>query len=238
MMLGRVLSTDFIKIRGKGIWFLVFLGPLGLVAMQALNFGLRYDYLLEMYKEDVWGGLIDNILLFVPIALIMGITLVCSLMANVEHQMSSWKQLLALPVSRTTVFSAKYCLGIILLLVSCMLLALGTIALGLGLQLGTDIPYLDIVRMCFLPFIGTLPILALQLWLSLTYFNQAISVSIGITVAVVSLFSVKYAEWIPWRWPYMTFDGPYQTEAIVASLFVGIAVLLLGIVHFCRKDVA
>ncbi|WP_342671677.1 ABC transporter permease [Paenibacillus glacialis] len=238
MMWGRVLSTDFIKIRGKGIWFLVFLGPIGLIAMQALNFGLRYDYLMEAYKEDVWGGLIVNIVIFIPMSLIMGITLLCSLMANVEHQTSSWKQLLALPVSRMTVFSAKFGLGVILLLVSCALLVLGTIALGLGLQLGTDIPYQDIVRFCFLPFIGTLPILALQLWLSLTYSNQAISVSMGITIAIASLFAAKYDEWVPMKWPNMALDGPHQIEAIVASLFVGFTVLLLGMAHFSRKDVA
>jgi len=237
MMWVRLLSTDFIKIRGKGIWFLVFLGPIGLIAMQALNFGLRYDYLVKQYKDDMWGGLIDNIIMFVPMSLIMGITLVCSLMANVEHQMSSWKQLLALPVSRMTVFGAKFGLGVILLLVSCALLVLGTIVLGLGLQLGMDIRYLDIVRVCFLPFIGALPILAVQLWLSLTYSNQAISVSIGITIAIASLFAAKYHEWVPMKWPNMALDGPHQIEAIGASLFVGFAVLLLGMAHFSRKDV-
>lgn len=237
MMMGRVLSTDFMKIRGKGIWFLVFLGPLGLVAMQALNFGLRYDYLMKEYNEDVWGGLIDNFLMFVPLTLLLGITLVCSLIANVEHQMSSWKQLLALPVSRTAVFSAKFCLSMIVLLVSCMLLALGIIGLGLTLKFGTEIPYLHILQVCVLPFIGVLPILVLQLWLSLTYSNQAISVPIGITLAIGSLFAGKYAEWVPIKWPYTALEGPHQIEVIGASLSIGFVILILGMVHFSRKDV-
>ncbi len=238
MMMGRVLSTDFMKIRKKGIWFLVFLGPFGLVAMQALNFGLRYDYLMKLYSEDVWGGLIDNFLEFVPLTLLLGITLICSLMANVEHQVSSWKQLLALPVSRTTVFSAKFCLSVIVLLVSCVLLVFGIIGLGLALKFDADIPYLHILQICFLPFIGTLPILALQLWLSLTYSNQAISVSIGITIAIGTLFAGKYAEWVPLKWPHMALDGPHQMEALGASLCVGLVILLLGMAHFGRKDVA
>lgn len=60
-MMWRALSADWLKIRGKGIWFLVFLGPIGLVAMQGLNFGLRYDYLRQQYSADLWGGLLDNV---------------------------------------------------------------------------------------------------------------------------------------------------------------------------------
>ncbi|MNP17981.1 ABC-2 family transporter protein [compost metagenome] len=159
-------------------------------------------------------------------------------MANVEHQTSSWKQLLALPVSRTTVFSAKYSLSIILLLVSCTLLTLATISLGLVLQLGSDIPYLDILRMSFLPFLGTLPILGLQLWLSMTYSNQAISVSVGVTLALASLFDAQFPEWVPLMWPNMSLTGPHQAEVMGASLFVGAVILFLGILHFGRKDVS
>ena len=60
-MTGRALSADWLKIRGKGIWFLVFLAPIGLTAMQALNFGLRLDYLKEQYADNLWGGLLGNV---------------------------------------------------------------------------------------------------------------------------------------------------------------------------------
>jgi hypothetical protein len=53
-MTRRALSADWLKIRGKGLWFLIFLGPVGLIAMQGLNFGLRYDYLREQYRADLW----------------------------------------------------------------------------------------------------------------------------------------------------------------------------------------
>ncbi|MXO77044.1 ABC transporter permease subunit, partial [Paenibacillus sp. OT2-17] len=106
-MMLRALTADLLKARRKGIWFLVFLGPLGLVAMQALNFGLRYDYLIPRYKGHLWESLMDNIAMFVPLALVLGATMVASMLANVEHMSNSWKQLLALPISKFSVYMAK-----------------------------------------------------------------------------------------------------------------------------------
>lgn len=237
-MMGRALSADFLKIRGKGIWLLAFIGPVGLIAMQALNFGLRYDYLMKEYAADPWGGLLESILFFVPIALFLGITLVCSLMANIEHQLSSWKQLLALPITRTAVFSAKFVLALLIISVSCILLTLGTVALGLGLGMDVqEIPYGDLIRLGFVPFMGAIPLLALQLWLSLTTKNQGIAVSFGITASVVSMFALQFPDWVPLKWPLIAYIGPGQTQVISAGLLLGATITLMGLIHFNRRDV-
>ena len=121
-MTGRALSSDWLKIRGKGIWFLVFLAPLGLTAMQALNFGLRLDYLKEQYADNLWGGLLGNVVVFVPLSLMLGATILSSMIANVEHEQGSWKQLLAMPIPRPAVYLAKFLLACVLLVISCLLL--------------------------------------------------------------------------------------------------------------------
>lgn len=237
-MMLRSLSADFLKIRRKGIWFLIILAPFGLIAMQALNYGLRFDWMMKQYAEDPWGGLLQNISFFVPIALYLGCTLVSSLVANVEHQLSSWKQLLALPISRTAVFSAKFLLCFLLLSVSCVLLPAGALILGLSFGFETGaIPYADLARIGFYPFFAALPLLALQLWLSLTYRNQSLPVSLGVTVSIVSPFTLNLSEWFPLNWPVFGFEGPHREGFVAAGLAVGAVILLIGLVHFNRKDV-
>ncbi|MGG6313342.1 ABC transporter permease [Paenibacillus macerans] len=237
-MMLRSLSADFLKIRRKGIWFLVFLAPIGLIAMQALNYGLRFDYMLKQHADDPWGGLLQNISFFVPIALYLGCTLVSSLVANVEHQLSSWKQLLALPISRTAVFSAKFLLCFLLLSASCILLPAAAVILGLffGFEAGA-IPYADLARMGFYPFFAALPLLALQLWLSLTYRNQSLPVSLGVTISILSPFTLNLSEWFPLNWPVFGFGGPHREWFVAAGLVVGAVILLAGLIHFNRKDV-
>ncbi|MNE32963.1 ABC-2 family transporter protein [compost metagenome] len=236
-MMLRSLSADFLKIRRKGIWLLILIAPIGLVAMQALNYGLRFDYMMKVYKDDLWGGLLGNIALFVPIALYLGCTLVSSLVAGVEYQMSSWKQLLALPISRTAVYSAKFTLCFLLLAISCLLLSGCTLALGTVFGFKAPLPIADSLRLGLFPLLAALPMLALQLWLSLTFRNQALPVSIGITAAIVSPFTMQLSQWFPLNWPVFGYSGPDKAAFILAGLGVGIVIMLIGLVHFNRKDV-
>lgn len=235
----RALSADWLKIRGKGLWFLVLLGPLGLLAMQGLNFGLRYDYLTKIHEADLWGGLLDNLSNFVPVALYLGGTLICSMMANVEHQTSSWKQLLALPVSRTAVFMAKLLLCLLLLAVSCLLLSAGTAGLGwiLGFQ-SQPVPYTDILRIGFMGYAAALPVILLQLWFSLSARNQTFPIASGITLSLLSLFSYSLSEWFPLNWPMLSWSASRPWLFSVSGIFLGLVVLLPGAWHFARKDVA
>ncbi|MFD0589651.1 ABC transporter permease [Paenibacillus sp. GCM10027627] len=234
--LGRVIASDLLKLKGKGLWFLICLGPIGLIAMQALNFGLRFDYLQTAYGGEMWAALLDNLLVFVPIALLMGIAIFCSLMASIEHHTSSWKQLLALPVSRLTVFASKFAVAASMLAVSSMLLALGTVMLGLLMGFGGDIPIAEIAKLSFLPYLASWPLLALLLWLCVTMRNQSVPLTLGIVMAVVSIFPL--GDWVPLNWPMLAYASVEPQWFVLAGLLGGLAVLVVGMLHFNRKDVS
>ncbi|RIX60599.1 permease [Paenibacillus nanensis] len=234
-MLVKAFRADLLKAKGKGLWLLVCLAPVGLIAMQALNFGLRYDYLTSIFAGKLWIGLLDNLSMFVPIALVMGITIVCSLLANIEHHTSSWKQLLALPIPRSAVFGAKFAVAAVMLGLSCVLLTLGTVLLGLALRFGIEMPMADILALSFFPYLASWPFLALFLWLCMTFRNQAVPMTLGVVAAILTLFGIS--EWVPVSWPMLAFTGPKREWFIGAGLLVGAIILLIGMLHFSRKDV-
>jgi hypothetical protein len=238
-MTGRALSADWLKIRGKGIWFLVFLAPIGLTAMQALNFGLRLDYLKEQYADNLWGGLLGNVIVFVPLALMLGATILSSMIAGIEHEQGSWKQLLALPIPRPAVYLAKFLLACLLLIISCLLLTAGIV--GLGLVLGfdaKDIPWGQALKLGLMPLAGALPVLSVELWLTLVSRNQALPVTFGIILAITGMFSLMISPQFPLAWAQMAWSAPnaYLYAGMGAGL--GIIILLIGMMHFSRKDVA
>jgi lantibiotic transport system permease protein len=235
MMLTKAFRSDLLKLKGKGLWLLVCFGPIGLIVLQALNFGLRYDYLTDIFAGKLWNGLLDNLSMFVPIALVMGMTILCSLLANIEHHTSSWKQLLALPISRTAVFGAKFALAVIMLGLSCALLALGTVMLGLALRFGIDMPIADILMLSFFPYFAAWPFLALFLWLCMTFRNQAVPMTLGVVLAILTSFGVS--EWLPFSWPMLAYTGPHRGLFLGAGVLVGAVILLVGTIHFSRKDV-
>ncbi|MFD2614238.1 ABC transporter permease [Paenibacillus gansuensis] len=237
-MIGRLLAVEFLKIRRKMIWFLIFLGPLGVVGLQAVNFGLRYDYLVHHeYAADLWGGLLQNVVgLMVP-TLFMGLAIIASMTAGIEHQTNAWKQTLALPVSRVQVFTAKFTLSVLLLLASVALTVAGTAVLGIVLGFGFDVPLGAMAAACFYPFVASLPFLALQTWLSVTVNNQAVPLTVGIAGMLVCMFSFRFPDWLPWKWPMLAGEAGHQLFAVSAGAGAGLLLLGAGALHFSRKDV-
>ncbi|WNQ11304.1 ABC transporter permease [Paenibacillus aurantius] len=237
-MILRLLSVELLKIRRKMIWFLIVLGPLGVIGLQAVNFGVRYDYLVgKVYADDLWGGLINNVSNLMVPTLFIGIAIIASMAAGIEHQTNAWKQTLALPVTRGQVFTAKFLLSAVLLLVSSVLTALGTVLLGRILGFVSPVPYGDIAIAAFYPYLAVMPFLALQTWLSVIMANQALPLTAGILGMIFSMFSYRFEDWIPWKWPLLINAAGEPLYSVAAGLALGAIVWLLGCFHFTRKDV-
>jgi hypothetical protein len=230
-----VLQADLLKIKRKWFWFLVFLGPFGVIALQIVNYGLRYDYLVNG-REDVWQDLIQNVNMFVTPSLLLGMTILTSQLATIEHQQSSWKQLLSLPVKRSAVFTSKFVITLMMLSISCLLLFIGTVLLGKGLGFDSPIPVNAIVNNSFLPLLAGMPILTLQIWLAITFNNQAIPLTIGIFGSVCSMFAYYAPDWFIWKWPLLL--GHHEPIwYVTAGLIVGVIFLLIGLIDFQKRDV-
>ncbi|WP_454192714.1 ABC transporter permease [Paenibacillus sp. Marseille-Q7038] len=234
-----LLSSDVLKIRKKGLWFLVFFAPSGLVLMNALNFGLRLDYLQDQYgKNGMWDGLLRAFSMFIPLAIMLGATILSSMMASIEHQNGSWKQLLALPVSRKSVFLSKWALITGLLLTSCVLLLLGIVILGIFLRFEESIPWLDLLKLCFLPLAASLPMIVLLATLTMTHENQAVSVTLGVTLSIVGLFGAQFPDSVPVSWPMFSILTTNGSMFAVKGIIFGILCLLMGMLYFQRKEVS
>ncbi|WP_075983250.1 ABC transporter permease [Bacillus massilinigeriensis] len=233
----QILASDFLKMRRKWIIFLIILGPVGVIGLEAVNFFLRYDYLTKQYEKDLWGGLIDNVRYLAVPTLIIGLTIITSMIANIEHQTNAWKQVLALPISKIKVFMGKFALSAILLLISSTLLAIGTVILGLILRFPTDIPYILLIKMMYYPYFAALTFIALQIWLSITIKNQAIPLTVGILGTVVSLGAGGFPDWVPYKWPTLINQWEEPIYSAMTGVLVGLLIILLGAIDFVRKDV-
>lgn len=234
-----LLASDLLKIRKKGLWFLVFLAPSGLVLMHALNFGLRLDYLQDQYgKNGMWGGLLSTISMFIPLAIILGATILSSMAASIEYQKGSWKQLLALPVSRKSVFLSKGILITGLLFISCVLLLCGITILGTLLGFEGSIPWIDLAKVCFQPLAASLPMIAVLVTVAVTHENQAVSVTLGVILSIVGLFGAQFPESVPLSWPIFSIVTTHGFSFAVKGAILGILCLLLGMLCFQHKEVS
>lgn len=235
-MYKQLFQAEFLKIRKKWIWFLVALGPIGVVGLQALNFLLRYETLSAQYGNNMWEALATFVLGFLPPVLMLGMAIITSLLANIEHENASWKQLLATPVRKRELFITKFVTGWALLFVSCLILLAAMLMLGFALGFGTGAPWELLLTVSFFPYFAAMPILALQIWLSIVYQNQGIALTLGVLFAVIIFISRDLPNWFPLSWPTLQTDvHPITNVSLGISL--GLVIFAAGLIHFVRRDV-
>ncbi|PAE10560.1 permease [Niallia circulans] len=235
-MIGKLLRADFLKIKRKGFWFLTFLGPFGVVALQMVNYGVRKDYLLKQ-SEDDWGYYLLNVSSFTPLALALGIVILTSFMASIENETNSWKQLISLPVSKMNVYLSKFTVLAFFLFLSSVLLMVFTIAFGVFLDLGEQTPFAEIVKYSFYPYFAALPILALQLWIATVSQNQGIPITTGVLGVIFVYSAMVLPDWMIWKWPSLTNEWNEPMINVLLGIGVGILLYMAGMIDFTRRDV-
>ncbi|MEH6941029.1 ABC transporter permease [Bacillus sp. JJ722] len=235
-MIGKLLGADFLKVKRKGFWFLTFLGPFGVVAMQMLNYGYRKDYLLRQSDDD-WLYYLSNISSFTPLAIVLGIVILTSFMASIENETNAWKQLVALPVSKMSIYLSKFTVLATLLLIASLLLMIFTLIYGIILDLGDTIPYIDLIKQSFYPYFAALPILALQLWIATVSKNQGIPITTGV-IGVILTYSAYYLpDWMIWKWPTLLNEWNEPLINVALGIGVGFLLYVMGMFDFTRRDV-
>ncbi|MBN6206819.1 ABC transporter permease [Ralstonia pickettii] len=235
-MIGKLIQSDFLKTKRKGFWFLTFLGPFGVVALQMVNYGFRKDYLLQQSDND-WQYYLLNVSNFTPLAIVLGIAILTSFIASIEDETNAWKQLAALPVSKMGIYLSKFTILAFLLFISSCLLMLFSFAFGVFLDLGKQVPYIEIVKFSFYPYFAALPVLALQLWIATVSKNQGIPITAGIFGVIFAYSAYVLPDWVIWKWPSLM--NQWDEPIINAGLGVGVGFLLymIGMLDFNRRDV-
>jgi hypothetical protein len=234
-MIAHLLASDRLKMRKSWIPVLILLGPLGVIGLQIPNYALR-----KGLDQSGWTGLFQNIDMLMYYAFMMGITLLASIAAGTEHQANAWKQLFALPISRLQLYASKAIWIFGLLLISCLLTSLGTG--GIGVYLGFEnIPWAMAFQNTFFTLFAALPFLAIQLWLSMIYKNQAAPITYGVLGSLI--LGGVVPDWLPWKYPYLVMKAVLEQQSstaiqyVLLGILLGILLLLLGAYDFTRRDV-
>ncbi|MEK5216378.1 ABC transporter permease [Psychrobacillus sp. FSL H8-0487] len=235
-MIGKLLRADFLKIKRKGLWFLSFLGPFGVIALQMVNYGVRKDYLLNQSDDD-WGYFLEYVHSFTPLALVLGIAILTSFMASIENETNAWKQLISLPVSKMSVYLSKFMVLGSLLFVSSLLLGVFSLGYGTLLNLGDQIPYLELLKYSFYPYLAALPVLALQLWISSVSQNQGIPITTGVLGVIFAYSAFILPDWMIWKWPSLMNEWDEPLINVMLGIGVGTLLYIVGMLDFTRRDV-
>ena len=244
-LLSACLSVEFLKLKRTLALGMTVVAPAVVVALQ---FFVSLNQATHLTKvPDVWVPYNANIggiwsVLMLPLF----VTLEAALLAQLEHSNRHWKDLLVLPVPRSTFYLSKFLVLAGLVLLSSIVLYL--LGLGAGnltrilrpqLHFGAT-PWLSTAGMHLKLLSATLLMLALQHWCSLRWKTFTVAVSFGISAVVIGFIAVnsKYGDFYPWAMPAHAFIGPPGSYKIIllTSLAGGALALCAGAWDFVRQD--
>ncbi|MBY7141931.1 ABC transporter permease [Virgibacillus sp. NKC19-3] len=250
----KMVISDVLKSKRTVLGLVLFLVPALTILYEIANFLFRSETLTSQANDqntDMWHMLLYDKQAFLCLAIPIGITVAASVISNIEHQADAWKQTFTLPISRIKVFFSKFLLLFSGSLLSGVLLMVGMFLFGTMFNFNTEIPWVKIIGDSFFPYIAAIPIMAIQLWLSLMIKNQAFSIAIGAISTMGGLFFAlsPVTQWLPWAYPLnaSTVRMDYSSETLMLnpdlwmvlflSCLLGLILLSLGGRVFSQKEV-
>nr|WP_275580421.1 ABC transporter permease [Metabacillus iocasae] len=241
------------KLKRTFITPITFMYPLAIIIIGFLIIMMQRDNFIER-NVDMWASMVVIVhfvvMVFIPIA----ITIISSHVINVEHQTNAWKFLFSLPIPKSQLYMSKLFQVIKLCVYSALVMFGGFIVIGMVLGFSGNVPYLLLLKAAFLPYVGALPIMTFQLWMSMKFKNQAFPIGIGILGAISAFFFQmnESTSYLFWAYPAMMTPvkqlivdgslGEIVTSAdigqyTILSVIFGLFFLLLGFIAFNNQQV-
>lgn len=259
----RNIRAEYLKTHRTPIYWLLLLCPLALNIMVFLILNdedTTFEGSLNQGGINPWMVLYNlSYFLFSGMFIILFVSIMTSMINNIEHKSNAWKHLYSLAQPRGAVYFNKsiYSLGLLMFTV----LVFSLMQLLVGNMVGLTNPLLGyqnapaVVSHNFLlfvkTFLATLGIWSIHHWLTFRYRNFALSVGIGIlmlTFVTLAKDSLPWIKYLPYAFPGEIIEGEkalMNTTAVVLfsrevllGIGWGVVIWLAGFWDAKKRDIA
>lgn len=247
-MLIRVLITEFLKLRRTLALWSVFLAPFIVVLLHTLIGHFGAAQFVDGHR-DYGRNMTQNITIMWTILMMpLFITLETSLLAGLEHADKNWKNLLALPAPRWTVYLAKLIVALILVWAANAVLVSGAMAGGRFLMwekpalFPNGFPLRPMIVPMLKVSVAVMLGLTIQHWVSLKWQSFTAAFSFGMAAMISGFVAVNSNVWgprVPWSMPmYLIRATRHDATTMLATSFaLALVVAAIGCWEFSRRDV-
>ncbi|MDM5154385.1 ABC transporter permease [Bacillus sp. DX1.1] len=236
----KIMQAEFYKIRKTKIWVLLFLSPLitgGLAFITATHYP-EYKQWQLIYSVMV---LIHG-MLFLPLLTGIFTAFIC----RYEHSHGGWKQILVQPITRYHLYVIKF--FFILLFTASVQILFGISFVIVGWLSGVtgSFPIDLLLKGLVGGWIATLPLIALQLWVSTIWSSFAAPIALNVIATIPALIisqSERFAPFYPWSQPFKAMIPPDDPQLLFISIQTLVFVIMGsfvcffigGFMHFMKK---
>ncbi|EMA6343220.1 ABC transporter permease [Bacillus cytotoxicus] len=241
MILLNTMRAEFYKIKKTKIWILLFLSPI-LAGGVAYASGSRYP------EYQHWE-LIYNIMITVHSMLLLPLLtgIFTAFICRYEHANGGWKQLLIQPVTKYHTYIIKFFFIFTFISIVQVLFIMSFVTAGHLLHLSGPFPLTLVIKSVVGGCIATLPLIALQLWVSTIWSSFAAPIALNVIATIPALMianSERFGPSYPWAQPFLAMLPKEDSQLLYISMetliFVvmgSFALLFIGgFVHFIKHS--
>lgn len=250
----KAISLEFYKFRHRRLFLMVTLFLLVEVAF--LFMGISRSISINPHNAN-WEALIVmfasmNGLIF-PILVSVCVSRIC----DTEHKGNTLKLLLTLSVNPGQIYAAKYICACILMLWACTLQVLAIAAFGIVNGFENSVPTSLLIWFFAGIYLTSMAVIALQLWISMMWKNQAFAISLGMIGGFIGMTADLMPTGIRgmFIWSYFSKLSPvaqsFKSEKLdfivrdihallpmmLIVIVAGSILYLVGNFHLSRKEV-
>lgn len=237
----RIASSELLKLRRTLALRLAVVAPLMIVLLQFGVYLARGEEMSPRGANPLTGYAQSILTLWTIVLFPFYTALVAALLADIENRGGNWERLLSLPVSRRSIYAAKWVSGGILLLISSAVLSLGVGATAVILRLirpawhSAAIPVSKMLIGSALSLCAIALLFSIQMWISLRWKSFIIGLGVSIMGIVINIIllprGVLFVDSLyPWAMPAVEIApiSPFRLLSLVCGITGGIGVGLLA----------
>ncbi|NLU09208.1 MAG: ABC transporter permease subunit [Clostridiales bacterium] len=240
-----IYKVELLKLKHSKILNIVMFVPLFFVILGLTNF-LRYRELFTSKGQNVWNQVYIQSSLFYGLFIIaLFITIVVAILVRIENSEDNFKWMLTLPVERGQLYRAKLLVACGIVFLNLVLFMLLTILAGLIVAPQNQSMPEEFIYAPLLCIIASLPVIAVQYYLSIKFENIAVPLGIGLVFSLpaVLIDNTEYWMFFPWDYPGRvlvgaaneSFNFPPYMYAVSVILFI--VFTLVGEKEFKKRDI-
>lgn len=245
----RAASAERLKLRRSLALWLALAAPVTILFLQTVLILNRGSDFVGP-DTSIWPLLIrQSTALWALLMLPLFVALETALIAGLEHSGNNWKHILALPLPRGAIYTAKLGWSVAIIafahcvLAGAIILAGGFIRiLQPGIGSAAPLPWPMMWQFTSLSCAGAWLLIAIHLWIAVRWRNFAVAMGIGVamTVGGVILVSSRWAGYYPWTLPAIIVNafgkGNLPRHLLLFGTGTGLLVAVLSTWEFARRD--
>ncbi|WPC42205.1 ABC transporter permease [Clostridium sp. JS66] len=197
----RLIKCELLKLKRQRAFIISIIITLIPIILGLFTFKANYSVFKEQNVNDWLKGWGQVAMFYSPIIFPIIASIYCAMIFRVEYMNKNMKIILSTPVSRKSLYISKFITAILMVLFLQIVFGITYFMVGKLYGITDPFPIRRIINILFFGWIGALPLISVQMYLSLKYEEFTKSIMIASCFSLLGFF-ISAVKGLKYIWPW------------------------------------